>query len=108
MVRILTMTTLLMPMIIIQEQVFIAAINRKCSGRYTQPWESSLETVPPFELPCVSPPLAVASIESARNTSGWDVLELVFLNALSSPGIVGGHTSCCPQLGNVEARVGTA
>jgi hypothetical protein len=48
-----------MSMIIIEKQILVTTICRKCHCRNTETWESTLKSVPSCERSCISPCLTV-------------------------------------------------
>lgn len=54
-VMLLSMPCLSMSMVIIEKQILVTTICRKCHCRDTQAWESTLKSIPSRERSCISP-----------------------------------------------------
>jgi hypothetical protein len=55
-------TTLDMVVVLLHEQVLVGAVSGESDSCNTQTGEGALESVPPAELPCVSPPLTIPNV----------------------------------------------
>ena len=62
--------TLAMSVRILEEQLLSDDIDRKGASSYSKARESSLESIPPGEWACVSPPLTVAVMSAHTDVRG--------------------------------------
>lgn len=53
--------------LVVQENILVSTVHRKCHRRGTQTWQAILESVPPAEETCVSPLLTVFGASSGMD-----------------------------------------